>query len=144
MSDLVQNFCFQTLQSPQMNLQQKPSTTSEPLNSSIYERHPFACVLLVFSSMTAFKISLIYVQGCKKRDPTHTCQHGPKIRFGNSDFVDLNRYFCRAFVKLSSLNLNIYEFVKLLLRFCRAFVQLLSNFNEQLFFTCFLVQSSWL
>ena len=40
-SDLVQNLCPQTLQFPQMNLQQKPSTASEPLNSSIYEHHPF-------------------------------------------------------------------------------------------------------
>ena len=40
-SDLVQNPCPQTLKSLQMNLQQKPSTASEPLNSSIYERHPF-------------------------------------------------------------------------------------------------------
>ena len=38
---IVQNFCPQTLQSSQMNLQQKPSTASEPLNSSIHERHPF-------------------------------------------------------------------------------------------------------
>ena len=38
---IVQNFCPQTLKSSQMNLQQKPSTASEPLNTSIYERHPF-------------------------------------------------------------------------------------------------------
>ena len=50
--------------------------------------HVFSCVI---------SISLIYVQGCEKRNPTHTCQLGPKIRSANSNFVDLDRFrFCRA------------------------------------------------
>ena len=31
----------------------------------------------------------------KKKNPTHTCQNEPKIRSGNSDFVDLEKFnFC--------------------------------------------------
>ena len=71
--------------------------------------------------MTAFKISLIYVQGCEKRNPTHICQLGSKIKFGNSDFVDLDKFsFCRA----SFLNLDRYCF-------CRGICQgLINNFSS--------------
>ena len=59
--------------------------------------------------IVTFKISLKYIQGCEKRNPTHTCQLGPKIRFENSDFVDLDRFnFCRV----SFLNLDGYCFYR--------------------------------
>ena len=39
----------------------------------------------------------------KKKNPTHTCQLRPKIRFGNFDFVDLDRFsFYGASVKFRS------------------------------------------
>ena len=65
----------------------------------------------------AFKISLIYVQGCEKRSPTYTCQLRPKIKFGNSDFVDLDRF---NFYRASFLNLDRYCF-------CRGICQVLMN-----------------
>ena len=61
----------------------------------------FSCALLVFSYVMAFKISLIYVQGCEKRNSTHTCQHVTKIRFENSDFVILDRYIYQAAIETS-------------------------------------------
>ena len=45
--------------------------------------------------MTAFKISLIYVQGCEKRNPTHTYKLGQDFRSENSEIID------RASVELS-------------------------------------------
>ena len=83
-------------------------------------RHQVTFCLCSFYMMT-FKISLIYVQGCEKRNPTHTCQHESKIRFGNSDFIDLDRIsFCQAFFIKS-------QQILLLLSFCRA---LMNNFSS--------------
>ena len=62
------------------------------LSKRISHQSLFACVLLVFSYVTASKISLIYVQDCEKRNPTQIHKHGQKIRFGNLNFVILNRY----------------------------------------------------
>ena len=61
------------------------------LSKRIRHRSPFAYVLLVFSYVLASKISLIYGQGCKKRNPTQIHKHEPKIRFGNLNFVILDR-----------------------------------------------------
>ena len=39
----------------------------------------------------------------RKKNPTHTCQQEQKIRFGNSDFVDLDRFsFYQASIELRS------------------------------------------
>ena len=65
------------------------------LSERIRQQSPFAYVLLVFSYVIASKISLIYVQGCEKRNPTQIHKHGPKIIYGNLDFVILNRYLNR-------------------------------------------------
>ena len=59
----------------------------------IKHRSPFACVLLVFSCVMTFKISLIYVQGCEKRNHIQIYKHGPKIRSENSNFVILDRQY---------------------------------------------------
>ena len=71
------------------------------LSERIRHRSPFAYVLLVFSYVTASKISLIQVQGCEKRNPTQMQQPGLKIIFENSDFHNLDRYLDRQY--LSSL-----------------------------------------
>ena len=52
----------------------------------------FACVLLVFSYVKAFKISLIYVEGCEKRKPKHILTDWMKINFEKLSFINLNRY----------------------------------------------------
>ena len=64
-------------------------------------RSPFAYVLLVFSYVTASKISFIYIQGCEKRNPTQIHKHGPKIRSENLNSRNLDRYLDRQY--LSSL-----------------------------------------
>ena len=46
---------------------------------------------LCIRSMTVFKISLIYVQGCEKRNSKQIHQHGSKFKFGISEFVKLHR-----------------------------------------------------
>ena len=61
------------------------------LSKRIRHRSPFSYVLLVFSSVTASKISLIYVQGCEKRNPTQTHNHRPKIRSEKLNFIKLGR-----------------------------------------------------
>ena len=83
----------------------------------------------------AFKISLIYVQDYEKRIPTHTCQLGPKIRFGNSDFVDLDRLnFCRALF----LNLDGYYF-------CRGiFWALMNSFSSLIYWSNLHDFNTWL
>ena len=61
------------------------------LSKRIRHRSPFAYVILVFSSVTASKISLIQVQGCEKRNPTQIHKPGPKIRSGNLNSRNLDR-----------------------------------------------------
>ena len=41
-------------------------------------------------SMMAFKIKLIYVQGCEKRNPKQVHQYGPNFRSRNFDIVILD------------------------------------------------------
>ena len=65
--------------------------TQQLLSERIRHQSPFACVLLVFSHVTASKVSLIYVQGCEKRNLTQIQKPGPKIRSENSDFRNLDR-----------------------------------------------------
>ena len=65
------------------------------LSKKIRHRSPFACVLLEFFYVTAFKISLIYVQSCEKINPTQIHKHRPKIRFKKLIFVILDRYLDR-------------------------------------------------
>ena len=144
------------------------------LSERIRHRLPFAYVLLVFSYVIASKISLIYVQGCEKRNPTQIHKLWPKIRSGNLNSVtsidwevlrrcralNLNRYCYREAIKELSrrqeLSQSIHQVsrgVELFVCRCRKvsskcraiYLQVssyLSNFNEQIFFTCFLVQSS--
>ena len=61
------------------------------LSERIRLRSPFAYVLFVFSSVTAFKISVIQVQGYEKRNPTQIHKHGPKIIFENLNSRNLDR-----------------------------------------------------
>ena len=61
------------------------------LSERIRHRLPFAYVLLVFSYVTTSKISLIYVQGCEKRNPTQIHKLWPKIRSGNLNSRNLDR-----------------------------------------------------
>ena len=72
--------------------------TQQLLSKRIRHRLPFAYVLLVFSYMTASKISLIYVQGCEKRNPTQIHKHGPKIRSENLNSRNLDRYLDRQYM----------------------------------------------
>ena len=61
------------------------------LSKRIRHRSHFAYVLLVFSYVMAFKISLIYVQGCEKRNPTQIHKLRLKIRSGNLNSHNLDR-----------------------------------------------------
>ena len=64
------------------------------------------------------------------RNPTQIHINMREIRSKNSNFVILARYsYCQA----STLNLNRYDSI-----------ELLSSFNEQHFFTCFLNRFAWL
>ena len=130
------------------------------LSERIMHRSPFAYVLLVFSYVTSSKISLIQVQGCEKRNPTQIHKPGPKIRSGNLNSRNLDR--SGGVKEVSSfkprqiqLSRNYRGAVKETGAFsidppaierCRAICpqvsSYLSSFNEQLFFTYFLVQSS--
>ena len=49
----------------------------------IRHRSPFAYVLIVFSYVTASKISLIQIQGCEKINSTQIHKPSPKIRSRN-------------------------------------------------------------
>ena len=85
--------------------------------------------ILAQCHVTAFKISLIYVQGCEKRNPTQIHKHGPKIRYENFDFVILNRQYLLSSCRDLDRQLSVRN---------------LSSFNEQHFFTCFLDRFVWL
>ena len=61
------------------------------LSERIRHRSPFAYVLLVFSHVTASKISLIQIQGYEKRNPTQIHKPGPKIGSGNLNSRNLDR-----------------------------------------------------
>ena len=61
------------------------------LSERIRHRSPFAYVLLVFSYVTASKISLMQVQGCEKRNPTQIHKLSPKIRSENLNSRNLDR-----------------------------------------------------
>ena len=50
----------------------------------------------VASPLTALKIIVIYVYGCEKRKPKHISWIYVKNKFGNLNFVILDRYNCRA------------------------------------------------
>ena len=71
----------------------------------VYKRSSFSQRKLnswsLYPRLTAFKISLIYVESCEKRNPKQIHEHGPKFRFGKSEFVELDRLsLCRARVEL--------------------------------------------
>ena len=128
------------------------------LSKRIRHQSLFAYVLLVFSYVMASKISLIQVQGCKKRNLTQIQKPSPKIKSQNSDFRNLDRQQVSS--RCRALNLDRYSQREAIeeteafsidppaIESCRAIClqvsSYLSSFSEQLFFTFFLVQSSWL
>ena len=130
------------------------------LSERIRHRSPFAYVLLVFSYVTASKISLIQVQGCEKINPTQIQKHGPKISSENlnshnlnqsggvkevSSFkprqIQLSRSYRGAVEETGAFSINPPA-IERCQAICPQVSSYLSSFNEQLFFTCFLVQSS--
>ena len=99
----------------------------------IRHRSPFTYVLLVFSYVTASKISFIYVQGCEKRNPSYTCQHGPKIRFEILNSRNLDRSYLSSLIKPRQIAI-CREAVELFVRGCRAICPALMNSFLHLFF----------
>ena len=104
------------------------------LSERIRHRSHFAYVLIVFSYVTASEISLIYIyiyiQSCKKRNPTQIHKHEPKIKYENLNFCNLDRYLDRQY--LSSLikprQITICQAaIELSVRRCRAICPALVN-----------------
>ena len=96
----------------------------------IRHRSPFAYVLLVFSYVTTSKISLIYVQGYEKRNPTQIHKHGPKIRSENLNSRNLDRYLNKqnmlSLIKPRQIAI-CRAVVELFVRTCRAICPALVN-----------------
>ena len=109
--------------------------TQQLLLEKIRHRSPFAHVFLVFSYVTASKISLLYISRVvRKKKPTHACQHGPKIISKNLNSRNLNRYLNRQYLSslIKSRQIAIcLATVELSVRRCRAICPaLVNNFSS--------------
>ena len=64
-------------------------------HSNFSQRKLNSCSLYLCAM--AFKISLVYVQSCEKKNPKQIMQHGPNFRSGNFEIIILDKSsLCRA------------------------------------------------
>ena len=74
-----------------------------------HNMHVLSLCIKLHHLVKVLKIILIYVYGCEKRNSTQIFMDMHEVKYGNSNFVILDRYSC---CRASTLNLDKYDYVE--------------------------------